>query len=175
MKITAQACQCAGFSTFLTNLISSSTFPQQRFARPWHKEYWAGLSCEIYRLPLSSRFEGLGFAACASEIYRQNQALLFAVKPHSSNEVELFPGASYILKENDIGYFIAEHFKVVESLSEDDDKRKKNTKSLFARQNTLTAADMERARFVSLILFIIAPNYGTLANLPPPSESSKAE
>jgi hypothetical protein len=99
MKLTAQTCQCAGFTTFLTNLISSSTFPTQDFARPWHREYWSGLSCEIYRIPLSARFDGLTFSNCASEIFEQNQALFFGIKPVDGGEVFLFPGSEYTLKK----------------------------------------------------------------------------
>jgi hypothetical protein len=119
MKLTAQTCQCTGFAAFLTNLISSSTFPAQDFARPWHKEYWSGMSNEIYRLALSSRFDGLSFAVCAKEIYLQNHALFFAVKPVDGSDVFLFPGSEYTLKAGDIGYFIAEHFKIVETLGEE--------------------------------------------------------
>jgi hypothetical protein len=118
MKLTAQTCLCTGFAAFLTNLVSSSTFPSHDLARPWHKEYWSGLSNEIYRLALSSRFDGLTFDACAKEIYHQNHALLFAVKPLGGESVLLFPGSEYTLKSGDVGFFIAEHFKLVETLGE---------------------------------------------------------
>jgi hypothetical protein len=119
MKLTAQTCLCTGFAAFLTNLVSSSTFPTHDLARPWHKEYWSGLSNEIYRLALSSRFDGLTFDACAKEIYHQNHALLFAVKPLMGESVLLFPGSEYTLKSGDIGFLIAEHFKIVETLGEE--------------------------------------------------------
>jgi hypothetical protein len=119
MKLTAQTCQCTGFAAFLTNLVSSSTFPTEDLARPWHKEYWSGLSNEIYRITLSSRFDGLTLAACAKEIYHQHHALFFAVKPLDGENVFLFPGSAYTLKTGDIGYFIAEHFKIVETLGDD--------------------------------------------------------
>jgi hypothetical protein len=123
MKMTAQTCQCAGFSTFLTNLVSSSTLPANDCARPWVEQYGKGLSCEIYRLRLSARFEGLSFSACALEIYLQNQAVLFAVKPRDGDEALLFPGSEYGLKGGDVGYFIAQHFKVIESLADDADEK----------------------------------------------------
>jgi hypothetical protein len=123
MKMTAQTCQCAGFSTFLTNLVSSSTLPANDCARPWVEQYGRGLSCEIYRLRLSARFEGLSFSACALEIYLQNQAVFFAVKPRDGDEALLFPGSEYELKGGDVGYFIAQHFKVIESLADDADEK----------------------------------------------------
>jgi hypothetical protein len=171
MKMTAQTCQSAGFSTFLTNLVSSSTLPANDCTQPWVKQYGKGLSCEIYRLRLSARFEGLSFSACALEIYLQNQAVFFAVKPRDADEVLLFPGSEYGLKGGDVGYFIAQHFKVIESLADDADeigpsspfpsyRAASNTASFVSNIFQKFAASSNMASFVGNIFQKVAAHFG---------------
>jgi len=116
----AKSCLCPGFSTLVSNLITSSNFEVEEHIETWLQEYIQGMGKEMYRVKLSHSFEGKPFSQVANVIYECYHCTLFAVEivdrqgrvrvVMSPAKYEIPSGATY-------GYLIANDVDEVSKVS----------------------------------------------------------
>jgi hypothetical protein len=82
------------------------------FDVPWQNQYGDGSEDETIRLKVNPVFVGLPFTTTALYIFRQFQAILYAVHIYDiesdSYTPVLNPGPTYILKETDYMYIVTQ-------------------------------------------------------------------
>jgi potassium large conductance calcium-activated channel subfamily M alpha protein 1 len=64
MGIFSKCCHCPGFSTLISNLVMSMSIESNPNMKEWLREYTAGAGWELYRVAISSFFEGTSFSRC---------------------------------------------------------------------------------------------------------------
>ena len=91
-----------GCTTFILNLIRSSMV-YGRYDRPWHIPYLDGVNNWIKCVPTNPVFIGHSFTEISLYIFRQFQAVLFALKVSKKGGVHIVlnPGPSYVIKNTD--------------------------------------------------------------------------
>ncbi|CAO3626501.1 unnamed protein product [Cunninghamella blakesleeana] len=109
--LLAMNCRCRGVSTLLTNLLHQRQ-PLDRYDEPWQAQYDDGSCNEIYTEKAAKCLVGLTFADAAWIVYRECQAILFAVKVKIENtdryEILLNPRKFYVIKDDDLCVYICE-------------------------------------------------------------------
>ena len=88
-----------GTAALLLNLIRIS-MKYGRYDRPWHIPYLDGVENKILCFPTNPVFSGHLFSEISLYIFRQFQAILFAVRV-SGDRIVLNPGGNYKLKTSD--------------------------------------------------------------------------
>ncbi|TYZ62224.1 hypothetical protein PybrP1_002084 [[Pythium] brassicae (nom. inval.)] len=115
-SLLGQNCVCPGFSTFMYNLTSTSSYGSQQAATPaatdssdsWEERYLHGASHEVYSvdLPPSGVVFGKTFSEVASLVYANCAGvILFAVSV--SGKILLNPGDSYTCVGDETVFVIA--------------------------------------------------------------------
>lgn len=95
MGLMGLSCRCNGFSTLVSNLVSSrsATIPPHAKNRPWITEYVHGASNEIYSSRLHYRFAHLTFLQAAIAIHRETDGQVLLIGMEDENhDVILNPG-----------------------------------------------------------------------------------
>lgn len=119
LSLFAKTCLCPGLVAMITNLINSAEDRATDSSTPeWQKEYWHGIGFEIYKTQLSKAFYDMTFAQAASLIYKQFNAILFGVEVEQAKTTRICinPGLKKLLKEENIGYIIAEDKEVADQI-----------------------------------------------------------
>lgn len=123
MNLLAKSCFCPGIISLLGNLIKSAGDQDlDAIDLEWMKEYLNGMGHEIYRVQLSSKFEGKKFSEFADVIYKDLQAICFGLelKLEGQTLVLLNPG-NYEIKDtfeyNIHVYVICEDKSVADEVS----------------------------------------------------------
>jgi len=81
MNLLAKSCFSPGIISMLSNLITSSGSEDiSLFEEDWIKEYVDGMGHEIYRTPLSFKFEGKLFSEVARFAYNEFHAIVFGIE-----------------------------------------------------------------------------------------------
>lgn len=107
----------------ITNLINSSgDAPDKGLEYKWLEEYWHGKGFEIYKTALSPWFNGKTFSKCARLVYRNFNAILFAIDIPLDKEnsyICINPGKYKLpMKSESVGYIIAEDKEVADQVKE---------------------------------------------------------
>ena len=113
MKIIAQSVLWPGFSTLLTNLLTSNNLREFTSTEHWHPEYITGMTQEVYRVFIGYHYEGQSFPSVCQRVYKRFGALLVAVGSGSERPV-MNPGRKYQIRSDDFGFFLAEDQKTAE-------------------------------------------------------------
>jgi hypothetical protein len=105
----------------MTNLINScAEAPSQGIEFKWLEEYWHGKGFEIYKTALSTKFNGKSFSKCATLIYRNFNAILFAMDiptDKDSSVISINPGKYKLPQRGEsVGYIIAEDKEVADEI-----------------------------------------------------------
>jgi len=110
--LLAKSCLCPGFSTLVSNLITSSNFEAQEHMETWLYEYIQGCGKEMYRAKLSRAFEGKPFAQVANIVYENYHCTLFAlevVDRQGRVRVVMSPAKYEIPSGSTYGFLIADN------------------------------------------------------------------
>mmetsp|Transcript_26577 Transcript_26577/g.92376 ORF Transcript_26577/g.92376 Transcript_26577/m.92376 type:complete len:1263 (-) Transcript_26577:93-3881(-) len=123
LGLLGQSCAFPGFSTLVTNLISSVSYAAGNVTEPWQREYVYGLMQEIYQLKLPPAFAGSPFPVVAYAVYKRYGASLFAVGVPTTDgyDVRLNPGSECIIEEGFLGFCIAEDQRSIDEIVTDAD------------------------------------------------------
>ncbi|KAI8388327.1 uncharacterized protein BYT42DRAFT_559714 [Radiomyces spectabilis] len=117
--LLAMNCRCRGVSTVLTNLLHQRQ-PLNQYDESWQAQYDDGSCNEIYMAPATQCIIGLRFAYAAWIIYKECQAILFAIKTfvpeRNDYEILLNPCHDYTIKSADLCVFIAESPKEIRDI-----------------------------------------------------------
>lgn len=83
----SKSCLCPGLVVLITNLIKSSSSPEDELESQkddpnfsWLYEYWNGKCFEIYRVPIPYHYQDRRFSDIASDVYKDKDLLLFALE-----------------------------------------------------------------------------------------------
>mmetsp|Transcript_8258 Transcript_8258/g.28977 ORF Transcript_8258/g.28977 Transcript_8258/m.28977 type:complete len:1035 (-) Transcript_8258:398-3502(-) len=124
-KLLAMNTVCRGFSTLVTNLISSAGFEGSPDDPAWIQEYCEGFSQEIYMVESLAAYTGMSYSAAATTIYdRFGGCVLFALgKPtidsygQHSYVVLLNPGSDTHVLEDHVGFVLAESQDIADDIA----------------------------------------------------------
>lgn len=118
LGLLGQSSAFPGFSTLITNLISSVSYSAGQVHDAWQREYVYGLMQEIYQCRLPRAFAGHSFTVVAYAIYKKYGASLFAVGVPTDEgyDVRLSPGSECIIYEGFLGFIIAEDQRSIDEL-----------------------------------------------------------
>ena len=123
LSLFAKSCICPGLIALVTNLINSTDIESDESIEKWLEEYWHGIGFEIYKTQLSKVFKGKTFSEAASIIYRKFNAILFGIEVsngRNGNTICINPGASFSIKDGNVGYIIAEDKDVADQIRNSD-------------------------------------------------------
>jgi hypothetical protein len=115
MGLIAQGCLWPGFATMLANLLLVTGPNEFSPTDKWQRSYCHGAQQEVYRGPVGMRFAGRSFSSVVAHVYQETGALLIAVSDVSAG-VMLHPGAQYLFKKDDFGFFMAANYEVMREL-----------------------------------------------------------
>jgi hypothetical protein len=103
LSLLAKSCLCPGLVILITNLIKSSTDPDESLEErkddpnfAWLWKYWNGKKYEIYKVRIPNSYADKSFCDIASNIYKDEGLLLFAleivVNDRQNGDILLNPG-----------------------------------------------------------------------------------
>eukprot|EP00960_Hanusia_phi_P027575 746899-Hanusia_phi.AAC.4 len=121
MNLLGKNCLCPGFTTFICNLLVSSSSDVDDSSLEWQKEYIPGCGKEMYCTRLSRSFGGKLFCEVSSLLYRELKCILFAIEIkdcEGCTRVVLFP-ARYVIPPNStpVVFLIADDAEDAEAVS----------------------------------------------------------
>lgn len=121
LSLLAKSCLCPGLIALITNLIKSSAdVDEKNLNYSWLKEYSHGKGFEIYKTPLSQKFNGLTFSKASRLIYRNFNAILFAIDVVDDKEnsaICINPGKLKLPDRGKlVGYIIASDKEVADRI-----------------------------------------------------------
>mmetsp|Transcript_1431 Transcript_1431/g.5272 ORF Transcript_1431/g.5272 Transcript_1431/m.5272 type:complete len:1180 (-) Transcript_1431:74-3613(-) len=123
LTLLAKNCVCEGFSTLITNLVSSSSFNAALFDSTWIQEYCDGQGQEIYKVEPFTPFEGMSFLEAVEAIFKSyDNVTLFGLGIYRGEgkdmQLVLNPGRDYIIKSRDVGFVMADDAEAAMELLE---------------------------------------------------------
>ena len=113
MSILVKNSYISGFSSFITNLISTTNVHlNENFEKfPWIIEYCNGLCHEIYIVQVPEGFQSMKFDEFVKEVYLQSEVLVIGIKKKSHFiQNEIF---SYNYLINPLNYLITEEDQII--------------------------------------------------------------
>lgn len=128
LSLFAKSCLCPGLIAMITNLVNSAGDLQADSSTPkWLEEYWHGIGFEIYKTQLSKVFADKTFSEAAAIIYKKFNAILFGIEAESArgSKICINPGNKR-LKEDNVGYIIAQDKEVADSIRDYDMEERVN-------------------------------------------------
>lgn len=126
LSLFAKSCLCPGLIAMITNLINSAGDLESDSSTPkWLEEYWHGIGFEIYKTQLSKVFKNKTFAEAANIIYKKFNAILFGIDLESGKpKICINPGSKKLVKDDIVGYIIAEDKEVADKIRDYDMEEK---------------------------------------------------
>jgi len=100
MNLLSKSCLIPGIITMISNLVMSSGWQVEELNSQWINEYSEGRGHEIYRTLLNHIYKNKTFSQLSCEIYRQYEAIVFAleIKVEGKTLISLNPGNFLIEK-----------------------------------------------------------------------------